>query len=80
MAGAFILTATVLASAPVFAAMLTLINEKRLLEGKSTVGFVNPALYANPSVFNDIKYGRNPGCATEGFAARSGWDPVTGLG
>lgn len=70
----------VLASAPVFAAMLTLINEKRLLAGKSTVGFVNPVLYAHPEVFNDIKYGRNPGCATEGFAARKGWDPVTGLG
>lgn len=70
----------VLASAPVFAAMLTLINEKRLLAGKSTVGFVNPALYAHPEVFNDVKYGRNPGCATDGFAARKGWDPVTGLG
>ena len=32
-------------SAPVFAAMLSLINSARLKAGKSTVGFVNPALY-----------------------------------
>ena len=30
--------------------------------------------------FNDITNGTNPGCGTEGFAARPGWDPVTGLG
>lgn len=63
-----------------FAAILTLINEKRLAAGKSTVGFVNPVLYANPNVFNDVKFGRNPGCSTDGFSAREGWDPVTGLG
>lgn len=71
---------TDIASTPVFASMLTLINEKRLQAGKSPVGFVNPVLYANPGVFNDIRHGRNPGCATEGFEAREGWDPVTGLG
>lgn len=31
-------------SAPVFASVLTLINEKRLAAGKPTVGFVNPVL------------------------------------
>jgi tripeptidyl-peptidase-1 len=31
-------------SAPVFAAVLTLINEARILAGKSTVGFVHPVL------------------------------------
>lgn len=31
-------------SAPVFASILTLINEQRLADGKSTVGFVNPVL------------------------------------
>lgn len=41
------------ASAPVFASVLTLINEARLNIGKSTVGFVNPALYANPSMFSE---------------------------
>lgn len=71
---------TDIASTPVFASMLTLINEKRLQAGKSPVGFVNPVLYANPGVLNDIRHGRKPGCATEGFEAREGWDPVTGLG
>ncbi len=32
------------ASAPIFAAILTRINEERLKAGKSTVGFVNPVL------------------------------------
>jgi tripeptidyl-peptidase-1 len=31
-------------SAPLWGAMLTLINEKRIANGKSTLGFINPAL------------------------------------
>lgn len=69
-----------IASAPVFASMINMINEKRLESGKSPVGFVNAALYANPQVMNDIKIGNNPGCGTEGFSAVKGWDPLTGLG
>lgn len=68
------------ASSPTFASVLTLINEQRLNLGKSSLGFVNPALYANPSMFNDITSGGNPGCGTPGFSAVTGWDPVTGLG
>ncbi|KAJ5087399.1 hypothetical protein N7456_011015 [Penicillium angulare] len=68
------------ASAPVFAAILTLINEERLAAGKSTVGFVNPTLYENPDAFFDITKGNNSGCGTPGFYAAEGWDPVTGLG
>ncbi|OGM51265.1 aorsin [Aspergillus bombycis] len=68
------------AAAPVFAALLTRINEERLAVGKKTVGFVNPVLYANPGVFFDVTKGSNPGCGTEGFPAAKGWDPVTGLG
>ncbi|KAF2087709.1 alkaline serine protease AorO [Saccharata proteae CBS 121410] len=68
------------ASAPVFAAILNRINEERLAVGKSTVGFVNPTLYANPQVLNDITVGSNPGCNTDGFSVAKGWDPVTGLG
>jgi hypothetical protein len=33
------------ASAPVFAAMISLVNDARLNQGKPSVGFVNPALY-----------------------------------
>lgn len=67
-------------SAPVWAAMLTLVNEERLAAGKRTVGFVNPVLYANPEVFNDIVVGSNPNCNSTGFLAAKGWDPVSGLG
>lgn len=40
------------ASAPVFASVLALINEARLDAGKSSLGFVNPAMYANPSMLS----------------------------
>lgn len=41
---------------------------------------MNPTLYKNPQVFNDITNGTNPGCLTQGFSAVPGWDPLTGLG
>lgn len=41
------------ASAPTFASVLTLINDARLNLGKSTLGFINPALYANPSMLSE---------------------------
>lgn len=66
------------AAAPTFAAILNRINEERIAAGKSTIGFVNPTLYANPGVLHDITVGSNPGCNTTGFAVASGWDPVTG--
>lgn len=68
------------AAAPVFAAILTRINEERLAKGKSTIGFVNPVLYQHPEVFNDIVTGSNSGCGGTAFKAVPGWDPVTGLG
>ena len=67
-------------AAPTWAAVLTLINEKRSEAGKNPVGFVNPVLYAHPEVFHDITKGNNAGCNTAGFAAVEGWDPITGLG
>ncbi|KAF8136820.1 peptidase S8/S53 domain-containing protein [Mycena galopus ATCC 62051] len=68
------------ASAPVFASILTRINEVLLNKGKKPVGFVNPTLYKNPQAFHDMTTGSNPGCGTDGFSAAKGWDPVTGLG
>ena len=67
-------------ASPVFGSILTLINQERLLAGKSSIGFINPTLYAHSSVLNDITLGDNPGCGTDGFNATTGWDPVTGLG
>lgn len=71
------------ASAPLFAAMLNLINEERLATNKSTVGFANPVLYSYASqIFRDVTQGNNDMCSglVDGFEAVLGWDPVTGLG
>ncbi|TBU52869.1 subtilisin-like protein [Dichomitus squalens] len=80
--GEFRLVSGTSASAPTFASILSAINDARLAVGKKPVGWVNPALYS-PLIslaFNDITNGSNPGCGTNGFAARPGWDPVSGLG
>jgi tripeptidyl-peptidase-1 len=75
------------ASAPVFAGMLGLINSGLRAQGKSTVGWVNPALYQKASYYvKDITVGDNKCtadpdiCCSEGFFAAPGWDPATGLG
>merc|ERR1711907_141964 len=71
------------ASAPVWAAALALINDKRIGSGKKTLGFVNPALYAAgvAGIGTDITSGANKaGGCKQGFPATKGWDPVTGLG
>jgi tripeptidyl-peptidase-1 len=73
------------ASAPVFAGMITLINDARLAQGKAPLGFLNQVLYKLPaSTFNDVTVGNNKCtvqvCCSEGFYAAAGWDPVTGLG
>eukprot|EP00929_Paragymnodinium_shiwhaense_P011001 TRINITY_DN11619_c0_g1_i1.p1 TRINITY_DN11619_c0_g1~~TRINITY_DN11619_c0_g1_i1.p1 ORF type:complete len:634 (-),score=111.15 TRINITY_DN11619_c0_g1_i1:603-2447(-) len=73
------------ASAPSFAGMISLLNARRKAAGYTTLGFLNPLLYANPDAFNDITVGDNR-CASKGtlccggYDARVGWDPVTGLG
>ena len=68
------------ASSPTFASVITLINNQRANQGKASLGFLNPALYKNPSAFTDIVTGGNQGCGTAGFTAVTGWDAVTGLG
>jgi tripeptidyl-peptidase I len=68
------------ASTPIFASIVNRINEERIAHGKNPVGFINPTLYKNPHVLNDITNGTNPGCGTVGFGAVRGWDPVSGLG
>ncbi|KAJ6613214.1 family S53 protease-like protein [Mycena sp. CBHHK59/15] len=70
------------ASTPVFASIISLINDRLIEAGKSPLGFLNPFLYSasGRAALNDITEGSNPGCNTTGFAAGAGWDPVTGLG
>lgn len=72
--------------------LASLVNDKRLSEGKSVLGFLNPALYraAGTKAFNDITGGTSRGCGGSstgvgsipwaGWAAVKGWDPSTGLG
>jgi len=67
-------------AAPIWGSIITLINEERTAAGKGPVGFINPTLYENPGVFNDIVNGTNANCGSAGFKAVEGWDPVTGLG
>ncbi|KAH9015767.1 subtilisin-like protein [Lactarius deliciosus] len=68
---------------PIAAGIVSLLNDYRLSEGKTPLGFLNYWLYdfgiANLGL-NDITSGSNPGCDTDGFSASTGWDPVTGLG
>lgn len=79
------------ASAPVFAGILTLLND---FIGGNGLGNVNPNLYylaqAKPSVFHDITTGNNvvpcaagsTGCSSGfiGYQAGPGWDPASGWG
>lgn len=67
-------------ASPIFASVITLINEERTAAGKGPVGFVNPVLYEHPYVLNDVTNGSNPNCGSAGFQTAKGWDPVTGLG
>lgn len=75
------------ASAPVFAAMVTLWNDIRLGIQKSPMGFIAPFLYtiyeSNPEAFQDITTGDNScgvngaTCCLNGFNAAPGWDAAT---
>jgi len=73
------------ASTPTFAAIVSLLNEARLAAGNPSMGYLNPWLYQNPSMFTDVTagsnaFGRGPFAIKYGFNCTKGWDPVTGLG
>ncbi len=59
------------AAAPTFASFVSLLNDARFKSHLPSLGFLNPLLYAigknQPTGFNDITTGNNPGCGTEGF-------------
>ncbi|KAJ7869868.1 family S53 protease [Mycena olivaceomarginata] len=69
-------------SSPIFASVVALLNDELVAAGKPTLGFLNPFLYssAGRAALNDVMFGDNPGCATDGFFGNTGWDAVTGLG
>lgn len=82
MHGEIITASGTSASAPVVAAVVSMINNERLNAGKGVVGFINPVLYRHgEGMMNDVVTGGMGGCGVEGaFRAVEGWDPVTGLG
>ena len=74
------------AAAPLWGALVALADASPGCGG-STVGFANPALYrtagsAYAATFNDVTAGENDFTGTNGgrYAAKPGYDPVTGLG
>jgi kumamolisin len=65
------------AVAPLYAGLVARINQQK---GK-TAGFINPQLYANPSLCRDITEGNNnTTAANTGYSAGPGWDACSGLG
>ncbi|KAJ3777653.1 peptidase S8/S53 domain-containing protein [Lentinula raphanica] len=67
-------------SSPTFAGVIALLNDFKLSQNGTTLGFLNPLLYSKSEALNDVTSGSNPGCGTNGFTTSVGWDPVTGLG
>ncbi|KAJ3771982.1 family S53 protease [Lentinula raphanica] len=74
------------ASSPIFASVISLVNDRLIAEGKPVLGFLNPFIYSNPQAFFDIIEGSTPGLVpadcpdTVGWTAMQGWDPATGFG
>merc|ERR1712086_292363 len=73
------------ASTPVFAAIISLLNEARIQAGKPQLGFLNPWIYQNTDAFTDVTLGNNAISISGknrkyGFNCTKGWDPVTGVG
>ncbi|KAK5130234.1 hypothetical protein LTR08_002280 [Meristemomyces frigidus] len=68
-------------AAPTATAVLTLVNDALLAEGKAPLGFLNPALYSKLHLgFTDITIGNAFGCNTSGFPAQQGYDLASGWG
>ncbi|KAI3325007.1 tripeptidyl peptidase [Xylariaceae sp. AK1471] len=69
------------ASTPTVAAVVSLINDALVAEGRPKLGFLNPWIYSTGyRGFTDVTQGSNLGCNTTGFPAADGWDPATGFG
>ena len=71
-------------AAPMWAGYLALANQQALLDGKPTLGFINPALYnigLSPGYdtdFHDIISGSNGYSATVGYDLATGWGSPNG--
>eukprot|EP01113_Clastostelium_recurvatum_P024683 TRINITY_DN2946_c0_g1_i1.p1 TRINITY_DN2946_c0_g1~~TRINITY_DN2946_c0_g1_i1.p1 ORF type:complete len:771 (+),score=171.84 TRINITY_DN2946_c0_g1_i1:2082-4394(+) len=90
--GSFISVDGTSASAPIFAGIISLLNDARLNAGKAPLGFLNPVLYQtyrdHPDAFFDVVWGNNrcgaidtvPTCCPIGYEAVPGFDAVAGVG
>jgi len=68
-------------ASPTAAGVFSLLNDLRLQNNKSTLGFLNPMIYENMASFNDITTGSDSGgMCGEGWPAKAGWDAATGAG
>src|SRR4029077_4033596 len=73
-------------AAPRWAGFLALINQQAVANGSSTLGFINPAVYAigkgtsYTSDFHDITSGNNNNGKGKSYNAVVGYDLVTGWG
>jgi len=69
------------ASCPVVAAIFAKLNGIRLAASKPPLGYLNPFIYQNGPLFQDVTLGKITGSAKGvGFKAITGWDPATGWG
>ena len=69
------------AVAPLWAGLLTLINQRLATLGKNSVGLLHPVLYQTPAAFHDITDGNNDIDRTlHVYSAGPAWDACTGLG
>lgn len=76
------------ASTPVVAAMIALVNDARVRQGKDVLGWINEVLYSEDvkAVLQDITSGQSLSCTFQdgkrpgGWPAAKGYDAVTGLG
>ena len=69
------------AASPTAAGIFAMLNQVRVDAGKPKLGFLNPFIYQNGGVFNDITKGKNDYCDNpEAFPATKGWDAASGMG
>jgi len=78
-------------STPIFAGLVSLLNDWRLNNGKKPLGFLNYIIYDMgenyPGTFNSITVGNNTctgwfgnTCCKWGYSAQEGWNPAVGWG
>eukprot|EP01091_Cochliopodium_minus_P008042 TRINITY_DN1793_c0_g1_i1.p1 TRINITY_DN1793_c0_g1~~TRINITY_DN1793_c0_g1_i1.p1 ORF type:complete len:751 (-),score=152.81 TRINITY_DN1793_c0_g1_i1:132-2357(-) len=89
MGGNICVSAGTSASTPIFAGIVSLLNDARLNANKKPLGFLNPLFYQmqtnNTNTFHDITVGTSawstsPRACKYGYGCSSGWDAASGLG